>query len=47
MESFFPRILNASRNNGISNITFVSQMGNPVIVFIMMDKPVSPPGAIL
>ena len=45
--SFVPRILNANKNKGISNATFISQIGRPVKVLIIMDTPVRPPGAML
>ena len=40
-------MLKANKNKGISKVIFISQIGIPVRVFMIMDTPVSPPGAIL
>ena len=45
--SFLPRILKANKNKGISKAIFIIQMGMPVKVLIIIETPVSPPGAIL
>ena len=45
--SFLPRILKANKNRGISKQIFINQIGIPVKVFIIMDTPVNPPGAML